>query len=120
MWYQLTYILGLIFIAVEAYSIYLRFIKNSSLEDEDKVFNTTVLKVLIISGVIGTLINIIGAIGTDLFGGSFYDWFEHIDEDGEPYSSHNGFKNAIFITIIATILFVYRGNKLIDLIKGVL
>ena len=120
MWYHLTYILGLIFMVIEVNNIYLRVIKNSSLRDKAKVLNTTVLKLLILSGVIGTLINIIGAIGTDLFGGSFYDWFEHIDEDGEAYSSHNGFKNAIFITLIATILYVYRGNKLIDLLKGIL
>ena len=119
MWYQITYIVGLIFIALEGYNIYLRAIKNSSQQEEDKVVNLLILKVLIISGILGTLINIIGAVGTDLFGGSFYDWFQHIDEDGEPYSSHRGFKNAIFITIIATTLYIYRGNKLVDLIKDI-
>ena len=120
MWYQMTYIVGLIFIALQGYSIYLRVIKKSSQQEENKAANLLILKVLIINGILGTLINIIGAVGTDLFGGSFYDWFQHIDEDGEPYSSHSGFKNAIFITIIAIILYVYRGNKLVDLIKDIL
>jgi RsiW-degrading membrane proteinase PrsW (M82 family) len=118
MWHQITFLLTIAYLVSLLVTLYLKFRKQHSALKACNAFSNSALKWLIITGLIGTFISISGAVITDLFGGSFYEWFEMVDEEGYTSSFHPQFKIAFFITIFAIFIYRIRGNDLKDLTKG--
>ena len=77
------------------------------------------LKWLVIVGSLGTAISTIGGIGSDIFGSSFFDWVEYVDEDGYTQNFHLADKIAFFITIGELVIYRIKGLKLADLFESI-
>jgi hypothetical protein len=118
MWHQITYFITVIFVIAQIGTLIQKLRNDEYAFDKWNKVTVAALKWIIVTGILGTLISIVGGVISDLLGGSFYEWFEYTDDDGYQNNFHSGFKNAFYLTFVALIIYKIKGLEFSDIFKN--